>query len=573
MRASLVRWEVVAVVLLLASISAAQSGDFTIIALPDTQNESQFSPAALTAQTEWIQDNRDALNIQMVLGEGDIVNDFSDPAQQQSSDTAFKILDNAGIPYMLAIGNHDYDNENPKGGRLVNGFNRFFGPARYAGRDYYRGNFPAGSNENFYGVVNIGGQDFLFLILEFMPRAESVAWAESVLQANPDKQVIVVTHSFLNVDGTRVDSCDTEDMPPGNSTGDDLWAVLRKYPNVSMVLNGHLTDGQAAHRSDIADNGNLVNQIFANYQTLANGGDGWLRIITFHPSSNSISVQTFSPFLHRFKTDDNNQFKLFYHNPHRQTGAGTLSGMVRSVSDCTPIAGATVSINGRSTTTNAKGRYSLSVPPGSYQVTVSGPVVSGGEKSETVADSFDTDLNFFLIAAPSAPATETLNMSISPGHATISAGQSASFALKVSSDGSVSEPVTFSCSGLPAGASCGFDPVSIKPANLPATTKLKISTTAQAAMFRTGRHRTLPNLLWAAALVPGLLLMGSGYRRRHQPRRLLFGLVALCLVAVLVAGCQGSGGATTTNGTAFAVTVTASSGGFQKSSTISLNLQ
>src|SRR5215469_6328889 len=111
MRASFVRWDVVAVVVLFASISAAQSGDFTIIALPDTQNEAQFSPGALSAQTEWIQDKREALNMQMVLGEGDIVNDFSDPAQQQSANAAFSLLDHAGIPYMLALGNHDYDNE------------------------------------------------------------------------------------------------------------------------------------------------------------------------------------------------------------------------------------------------------------------------------------------------------------------------------------------------------------------------------------------------------------------------------------------------------------------------------
>jgi len=570
MRASFV-WDVVAVVVLLASISAAQSGDFTIIALPDTQNEAQFSPQALAAQTEWIQDNRDALNIRMVLGEGDIVNDFSDPAQQQSSDSAFSVLDRAGVPYLLAIGNHDYDNADPKAGRLVNGFNHFFGPARYAGRAYYRGNFPAGSNENFFGVLNIGGKNFLFLILEFMPRPESVAWAESVLKANQDKQVIVVTHSFLNVDGTRVDSCDTQDMPPGNSTGDDLWKVLRKYPNISMVLNGHLTAGQAAHRSDIGDNGNLVNEIFANYQTFPNGGDGWLRIITFHPSANSISIQTFSPFLNRFNTDDDNEFTLFYHNPHLQTGAGTLSGMVRSVSDCTPIAGATVSTSGRSATTDAEGRYSMSVPPGSYQVTVSGAGINRAEKSETVRDGFDTDLNFFVSARTSDPANDKLSLAISPTQATINPGQSASFALNVSSDGSITEPVTFSCSGLPSGARCGFTPATIKPAKLPASSALKISTSAQAAIFKPGRFQKWPNPLWAAALVSGVVLMANRSRWRNRSRGPILGLIAVWLLAALLAGCQGV--ANQTKGNSFSVTVTASSGTVQKSSTISLNLQ
>src|SRR5262249_39451839 len=206
------RWifsSLLALSLLLIQFSAAQNGDFTIIALPDTQNEAQFFPGVLLAQMRWIVNHRTELNIQMVLGEGDIVNDFSDPEQQESAEKAFQLLDKAGVPYMLAIGNHDYDRANPKDGRPVNGFNRFFGPSRYAAKHYYRGGFPDDSNENFFGVREIGGKEFLFLILEFVPRPASMDWAESILRANPDKEVIVVTHSFTYLDNTRVDMCDT----------------------------------------------------------------------------------------------------------------------------------------------------------------------------------------------------------------------------------------------------------------------------------------------------------------------------------------------------------------------------
>lgn len=646
--------------------SAAQRSDFTIIALPDTQNESQFFPGVLTSQTDWIVDHRDALNIQMVLGEGDIVNDFSSPAQQQNADTAFRVLDRSGVPYMLAIGNHDYDHAEPKDGRPVAGFNRFFGPSRYAGRDYYRGNFPSGSNENFFGVLNIGGKDFLFLILEFMPRPESVEWAESVLKANPDKQVIVVTHSYMFVDDTRVDSCDTDDMPAGNSTGDDLWQQLRKFPNVIMVLSGHLTNGQAAHRSDIGDNGNLVNAIFANYQTFPHGGDGWLRIITFHPAQNSISVQTYSPFLKRFKTDKRNQFTLPYHAPPFNTGAGELSGMVRSTSDCAPIAGATLSTDSASTTTDKEGRYLLRLPPGNHQLSVSIPGWSSDAKSETVFDGFDTDLNFFLAPSSEAPCpldsslpsvticspsdgstvsspvnitaatndagtvtnieaildgaevshfasgvleasvnaqagehhlvvkaqdksgesfetsvdfsvsspvvpsppppspAERLSLNISPSQATISLGRSAQFAVQVGSDGSLKDPVSLSCSGLPAGVRCAFDPVRMKAANLPALVKLTIFTNAvTSASIRGG----LRGLIWASILVPGLVLLG--YRRRGRGV-----LLSVCALGVLGAGwllgCQGV--ISPVNKGSFTVTVTSSSGTVQKSSNINLTL-
>jgi hypothetical protein len=668
MRASLRLLGSFAVLVFLTAIAAAQSSDFTIIALPDTQNEAQFFPGALSSQTDWVVEHRDDLHIKMVLGEGDIVNDFSSQAQQQNADAAFRVLDRADVPYMLAIGNHDYDGAAPKNGRPVTGFNRFFGPARYAGRAYYRGNFPDGSNENFFGVLDIGGQNFLFLVLEFMPRAESVAWAESVLKANPDKQVIVVTHSYMFVDNTRVDACDTQDMPQGNSTGDDLWQVLRKYPNVIMVLSGHLTNGQAAHRSDLGDNGNLVNQIFANYQTFPNGGDGWLRIISFHPSKNSISVKTFSPFLNRFKTDARNQFTISYHNPHPHTGAGELSGMVRSVSNCDPIAGATVSTDGASTTTDEDGRYFLHLAPGSHQVSVSLAGASNQAKSETVFDGFDTDLNFFLtlssqppcplnpdlpsvtICAPAdnavvgspfnliaatndvssvtsiqaildgeavsssqagilessvkaqpgnhhltvkaqdksgasfessvdftvpapvvpgpPPPVDRLSLAISPSQATITLGHSAAFVLQVGSDGSLKDSVSFACSGLPAGTRCVFDPVGMKPANLPATVKLTIFTNAvNASSLPAGLH----NLIWAAILLPGLLLGES----KRQAMRTLRGIVLMVgglilLGGTLLVGCHGI--VSPSNEGSFTVTVTSSSGTVQKSSNISLTL-
>lgn len=664
MRAKVVAICSLAVIVLFAVPLCAQDGDFSIIALPDTQNEAQFFPSVLSAQTQWIAANRRDLNIQVVLGEGDIVNDFSAPQQQDSANDAFRVLDNAAVPYLLAIGNHDYDHADPKDGRPVTGFNRFFGPARYAGRAYYRGNFPAGSNENFFGVLNIGGKSFLFLMLEFMPRPESVSWAESVLQANPDKEVIVVTHSFTNVDGTRVDLCDTDDMPPGNATGDDLWRVLRKYPNVIMVLSGHLTNGQAAHRSDIADNGNLVNEIFANYQTFPNGGDGWLRILTFHPSANTISVQTYSPFLNRFKTDDDNQFTVFYRNPHFQTGKGTLSGMVRSANDCRPIAGVTVSTNGNSTITDDEGRYSFNVAPGSYQVSVSAPGQTA--KTETVADGFDTDLNFFLeqpasapcaldsdspsvticspadgatvnspltivaattdgnrvrameafvdgqsiftvsagtltaalqadkgahhlvvkardsagkefeksidftvaTIAPVPPTAPKLSLQVSPSQATIHPGQSANFVLNLTSDGSLTAPVTSSCSGLPAGVSCVFKPEQLKASALPAAVQLTVLTNAlSSALF----PKPLYPLVWALLVSPLLFFIYRRSRIRWLGRGEAIATLAILLCwALVVAGCQGV--AAPANHGSVTVTVTSTSGTVQTSSSIQLFL-
>ena len=137
-------------------------------------------------------------------------------------------------------GNHDYDTLPPTN-RPATYFNQYFGPSRYSGKPYYgSSNFPPGSNENFYETFTWGGKPYLILVLEFVPRSSAVAWAKSVLSANTDKEVIVVTHSYLYFDATTVDQCDTADMV-GDENGAMLWSdLISQYPNVSVVLSGHL---------------------------------------------------------------------------------------------------------------------------------------------------------------------------------------------------------------------------------------------------------------------------------------------------------------------------------------------
>jgi hypothetical protein len=90
---------------------------------------------------------------------------------------------------------------------------------------------------------------------------------------------------------TTVDQCDTADMI-GDNDGAMLWTkLISQYANVSLVLSGHITNKFANRRSDVGVNGNFVHQIFANYQDSTNGGNGYLRIMKFSPSNNTIRVQ------------------------------------------------------------------------------------------------------------------------------------------------------------------------------------------------------------------------------------------------------------------------------------------
>src|SRR5438132_14389301 len=137
-----------------------------------------------------------------------------------------------------------------------------------------------------------------------------------------------------------------------------------------MVVNGHLTASLAARRADLGVNGNLVNEMFSNYQTQANGGNGWLRIVTFHPNSNTISVKTYSPYLNAYKTDGANQFTVNYHNPGFHTGTGKITGRATtprpSTSTCARIANAKAPAAPASTVTDTSAHSSLSLSPTTY---------------------------------------------------------------------------------------------------------------------------------------------------------------------------------------------------------------
>ena len=352
----------------LTTPAQAPADEFTIIALPDTQFYSAQYPQIFAAQTSWIAQHVSDEHIKLVVGLGDIVDGGGELAQWQNADAAVRLLD-GHVPYMMAIGNHDYDQNNPSGRTAAtHNFNTFFGPQRYAGATWYRGNFPAGSNENFYGSITVDETDYLIIVLEFAPRDSALNWAASVINANSTKQVIIVTHMFTYADNTRISQCDPNSAASfgvgQDNNGEDMWwKLIRKYPNIHLVLSGHVVQGDGTgRRMDLGQSGNLVNQILSDYQSEPLGGGGFLRILKISPSLNRVNVTTYSPYLDQFKTDDHNQFTVPYRNPGISGAVGTLSGKVKNAIDCSPMKGVTVASSKGTAVTDANGDFSFPAP-------------------------------------------------------------------------------------------------------------------------------------------------------------------------------------------------------------------
>jgi hypothetical protein len=91
----------------------------------------------------------------------------------------------------------------------------------------------------------------------------------------------------------------------------------------------------------------------------------------FHPSSDTIDVLTYSPYLNSYLTDSGNQFTIPWHN-WTGTGAGSISGVVKDISSCSALANAAVKSSAGSTVTNSAGAYTLAnLIPNTYSVVAS----------------------------------------------------------------------------------------------------------------------------------------------------------------------------------------------------------
>lgn len=391
--------------LALPALAQTSTEEFTVIMLPDTQHYSRNYPQIFSSQTKWIAENAAKLNIRFVVGVGDVVNNGESDTQFQNADAAVRTLDNANIPYVLPVGNHDYMYSKPSS-RDATKFNRYFGPSRYSGYSWYKGNYPSGSNENFYAVFNVNGKQYLVLALEFYPRQKALDWASSILVANADKEVIVLTHSYVNDDNTRVGRCDyanAESMGVGNDNdGDEMWSrFIRKNKNIRMVLSGHIHG--VGRRTERGENGNIVNQILADYQGEHMGGNGYLRILRYKPALNQIEVKTYSPYANAYRTDSANQFTLPMYATAENAGTGIVDGFVRGA-DCRELPGANVVTSSGQATTDASGKYVVAAPAPAAQSVAAG---KSGWVSKTLSLAVSTNLStladFYL--EPALPCT------------------------------------------------------------------------------------------------------------------------------------------------------------------------
>jgi hypothetical protein len=180
--------------------------------------------------------------------------------------------------------------------------------------------------------------------------------------------------------------------------------------------------------------------------------------------------------------------------------------------------------------------------------------------------------------ATGAPQTTTLNgtgtaaptftISSPTGPQTISAGGSATYTITVTPEnGSFNGAVTFAVSGLPAGATATFQPTSVTPGSSPANSTLTIQTgSVQTAAAKAGWPLAAPAL---AALA---LFFVPGKRRRRWITMAVLLLTSFGAVTAMT-GCGGGFAIPKAPTQTYTVTITATSGTVQQTTTVQLTVE
>lgn len=301
-------------------------GSFSVVVIPDTQIYADRYPDTLLRHGEWILEHAEELDIRFVSHVGDIVNDGNSVAQWDAAKRAFSGLRDAGIPHGYSPANHDVGtwgtwsldvdtscmarpDEKPTLDCGMTNYKEAFGNHLVDQQPWFAGGSPSGQSS--MQTLDAEGLKLAWIHLPMDPPEDEVAWAESMLDAHPDRLFTITTHRWM------YDFRLTELAPApldlflggrwnaavglfaGNPQYVDSVPVEEIYErlvssrkNVWSVHCGHI---DAEFRQESVNAAGLpVHEVLVDFQDYEDGGGGFLRVLTFTPDEDRVEVYTVS---------------------------------------------------------------------------------------------------------------------------------------------------------------------------------------------------------------------------------------------------------------------------------------
>lgn len=301
--------------------SQTEEVEFSIVVLPDTQYYTSEKHGGkkemFFAQTDWIVKNAVKEKIAYVVHLGDITDDGEKYlVQWENAAEAMYRLEKPqpgypqGIPYGMAVGNHDQTkSQYPLSGQ-TDLYNKYFGISHFKDKKWYGGHY-RNNNDSHYDLFTATGVKFIVIYMEYDSYDEDIEnlnkWAAQLLEKYADRKAILVSHSFIHFNNST--GTNEKGFPKFSKQGQRRFDRLKSYPNVILTLSGHVGDNGEGYRQD-GYTGNIIKSFLSDYQSRPGGGHGLMRLMRFSRSRDLISIRTFSPYTGEEEKDADSEFTI-----------------------------------------------------------------------------------------------------------------------------------------------------------------------------------------------------------------------------------------------------------------------
>lgn len=257
---------------------------YTIAFVGDTQTVARYHPDQIHVIYDWLLEKKEEMNLLLVAGLGDIT-DTSEGDEWFAASDAISRLD-GNIPYTLVRGNHDD----------VDSYDAYLNDSDYTGHL----NYTYDGILNSYYTFSVGTIDYLILNLDFGPSDKTLQWGCNVLKAYPEHTAIIVTHGYMDADGVLLTPKTSRYAPSrlgGWNDGPAIWdQLVKKFPNISLVVCGHISHPVIAAHKATGDGGNGIWQVLIDPQEVdrLEGPGGYVALFHFSADGKQLQIENYA---------------------------------------------------------------------------------------------------------------------------------------------------------------------------------------------------------------------------------------------------------------------------------------
>ncbi len=330
----------------------AGSDEYTMIYVPDTQCTVHSNPVLVDQMFDWMVTNKDAMNLQLVMGLGDITDGspLSISQEDQEKNPTWKTfaeqwdimaanydkLTNAGIFWSSIVGNHDYDINNIKTltERKAGFYNEHFGYNTLTAAEkntvvarFHTDAVSSSDNDMLnviyeYTMKTKGGQEvkYLLVALEFGPSRAVLDWANEIVSQPKyaNHRILFNTHSLIYSDGHFGDisaTCNPSEYwynltgfenGVTSTNGDFMWDYfISQHRNMFLTASGHIESSINFFRQDEGVYGNTVMSMLCDGQGLSyfcsdgddvsSWGDPLILVVKVNEKSKTLTYRYYNP--------------------------------------------------------------------------------------------------------------------------------------------------------------------------------------------------------------------------------------------------------------------------------------